>query len=614
MAAFRVGAFRFGAFRFDASLFASISFRFAPRPRALASAAASVRAAPAPTVYANTQLTAALVGRPNVGKSTLFNRLAAAVRGRHAEHPLASPPLTFVRSVVHPLPGVTRDSRRATAALADLLLTVVDTPGLEDAVQPSALPSDHLPPPAADREPASLVSAVAHCPDAAYRRVYARMREATVQAVSNANLILFIVDASAPLTALDHAHAKWLRSCLTPSKNIILVANKCDVAQSEHRAIDAYALGFGDPVLISAEQALGFADLYERIRVLSKSLPGVQTKQQLVEQPVAQQPVQQPTSAVASQPQQLHPEEAAIRESFDDELVITTSARLRERPLDHLITSIIGRPNVGKSTLLNSLVGEERSIVGAAAGITRDAVLCPWRVPFPQSAQPPVWLVDTPGVRAETKVTPDQLERLMVRASLQALRTSHVVVVVIDATESLTRQDVKLLDVVVTEGRAAVLVVNKMDKVDVPNLDQWRAELRYTVDHKLEQLKGIEVVEMSAIHCNKDSSQAQRLYAAVQRTRGRWEKRIPTSALNRFVKGFNERMAVGGGTQGERRNRVGVTKFITQKKIRPPMFRLDGSSAVSINYLRALTNAIRHEFGYEGVPIRVKRPSRRRRR
>ncbi|PXF50014.1 GTPase Der [Gracilariopsis chorda] len=581
------------AFRFARRLTHSTAPRRAP-----VSADASARSAPAPSVYSDTHLTAALVGRPNVGKSTLFNRLAAAVRGRQTDS-RSTPPLTFVRSVVHPLPGVTRDSRHAAAAISDLLLTVVDTPGLEDAVH-NASDQSHRPSLVED-EPASLVNAVAHCSDLAYRRVYASMRDATIRAVAHANLVLFIVDASTPLTALDHAHAKWLRSCLTPKKSLILVANKCDVAQSEHRAIDAYALGFGDPVLISAEQGLGFADLYERIRVLPRSLP-------------VPQPAEATTTQVHSQSERLHPEEAAIRESFDEQLVITTSARLREQPLAQLITSIVGRPNVGKSTLLNRLVGEERSIVGAAAGITRDAVLCHWDTPLRRSDHPPVWLVDTPGVRAEAKVSADQLERLTVRASLQALRNSHVVVVVIDATESLTRQDVKLMDVVVTEGRAAVLVVNKMDKIGPPDLDQWRAELRYSVDHKLEQLKGIEVVEMSAKDWHQDPSQAQRLYAAVQRARGRWEKRIPTSALNRFVKGFNERMAVGGGTQGERRNRIGITKFITQKKIRPPMFRLDGSSAVSMNYLRALTNAIRHEFGYEGVPIRVKRPSRRRRR
>ncbi|KAI0564566.1 50S ribosome-binding GTPase [Gracilaria domingensis] len=424
------------------------------------------------------------------------------------------------------------------------------------------------------------------------------MRDATVSAVQHSNLILFIVDASVGVTALDHAHAKWLRSCLTPQKSIILVANKCDVADSDKRAIEAYQLGFGDPVLISAEQALGFADLYERIRDV----------------PAPPRIEQKPAPQRADSSSDLSEEEAEIRSSFDDELVISTSARLRESPLQQLIVSIIGRPNVGKSTLMNRLVGEERSIVAAAAGVTRDAVLSPWTAEYERSEYPPVWLVDTPGVRGEAKVTSDNLERLMVRASLQALRCSHVVVVVTDAVQSLTRQDVKLLDVVVTEGRAVVLVVNKMDVLHEADMNDWRARLRYEVDSKLEQLKGVEVVEMSAKNWQEDPTQGKRLYDAVQRARGRWEKRVSTSALNRFVKNFNERMSVGGGTRGERRNRIGVTKFITQKKIRPPMFRLDGSSAVSMNYLRALSNAIRHEFGFEGVPIRVKRPSRRQRR
>eukprot|EP00178_Gracilaria_changii_P005872 TRINITY_DN199_c0_g2_i1.p1 TRINITY_DN199_c0_g2~~TRINITY_DN199_c0_g2_i1.p1 ORF type:complete len:585 (-),score=102.98 TRINITY_DN199_c0_g2_i1:6643-8397(-) len=557
--------------------------------------AAGARSAPAPTVYAHTRLTAALVGRPNVGKSTLFNRLAAAVRGRQNDAD-DTPPLAFVRSVVHPLPGITRDSREAAGAVADLLLTVVDTPGLESEIEvhEPVRPAHDVP----FAEGTSIVDAVAHCEHIAYRRVYAQMKAAAIEAVHQSNLILFIIDASVGVTALDHAHAKWLRSVLTPRKSLILVANKCDVCDSDKRAIDAYELGFGDPVLISAEQALGFADLYERIR-------HVPTPPPIERQP--SQPAEHPSS-------HLSPEEAQIRQSFDDELVISTSARLREQPLQRLIVSIIGRPNVGKSTLLNALVGEQRSIVATAAGVTRDAVLCPWRAQYERSDNPPVWLIDTPGVRAESKVNSDNLERLMVRASLQALRSSHVVVVVMEASESLTRQDLKLLDVVITEGRAVVLVVNKMDALHEADLPDWRARLRYDVDNKLEQLKGVEVVEMSAKYWENDRTQGKRLYDAIQRARGRWEKRVPTSALNRFVKNFNERMSVGGGTRGERRNRIGVTKFITQKKIRPPMFRLDGSSAVSMNYLRSLSNAIRHEFGFEGVPIRVKRPSRRKKR
>ncbi|CAN8067381.1 unnamed protein product [Agarophyton chilense] len=555
--------------------------------------ALGTRSGPAPTIYAHTRLTAALVGRPNVGKSTLFNRLAAAVRGRQSDagH---TPPLSFVRSVVHPLPGVTRDSREAAGAVSDLLLNVVDTPGLESAV--SEQEHVNLEQHASFPEGTSLVDAVAHCEHVAYRRVYAHMKTATIDAVKQANLILFIVDASVGVTSLDHAHAQWLRSCLTPQKSIILVANKCDVADSDKRAIDAYELGFGDPVLISAEQALGFSDLYERIRLVPKP-PHIDQKPHFGDS----------TTNLSDQ-------ESEIQRSFDEELVITTSARLQEEPLQQVIVSIVGRPNVGKSTLLNRLVGEQRSIVGAAAGVTRDAVLCPWNALYERPEYPPVWLFDTPGVRAQPKVSADNLERLMVKASLQALRSSHVVVVVIDAIDSLTRQDAKLLDVVVTEGRAVVLVVNKIDTLDQNDISAWRTRLRFDVDNKLEQLKGVEVVEMSAKNWEDDPMQGKRLYEAIQRARERWEKRVPTSALNRFVKGFNERMSVGGGTRGERRNRVGVTKFITQKKIRPPMFRLDGSSAVSVNYLRALGNALRHEFGFEGVPIRVKRPSRRRNR
>lgn len=535
---------------------------------------------------------AALVGRPNVGKSTLFNRLASAVRGRQTDA-LEATPLKFVRSVVHSLPGVTRDPREATGAISDLLFNIVDTPGLEGEVNPLAPTIPNVEPP--PNEEKSLISAIAHCPDVVYRRIYASMQAAAIRAVKQADVIFFIIDVSTGVTELDRAHAKWLRTSLTPEKHLILIANKCDVAQATTNAIDAYSLGFGHPVLLSAEHGLGFADLYEQIRSIRKLLPPKKLE------------------TTPAQAEQFDQGETILRQSFDDELVLTASSRLRELPLPQVITSIVGRPNVGKSTLLNKLIGENRSIVGAAPGITRDALLCQWNIQHKRTDFPPVWLVDTPGVRAEAKVSSEDLERLAVKASLQALRQSHVIICVLDASEPLTQQDVKILDVVVTEGRAVVLVVNKMDKLDIPKMSDWRVQLRYKIDSKLEQLQGVELVEMSAINWEADPKQGLRLYEAVQRARERWEKRVPTSALNRFVKGFNERMSVGGGTRGEKRNRIGVTKFITQKKIRPPMFRLDGSSAVSMNYLRALSNAIRNEFGFLGVPIRVKRPSRRRR-
>lgn len=566
------------------------------RPSRVAPNAQHRRNAPAPALYVDTGLRVALVGRPNVGKSTLFNQLASAVRGRGTDGVANPSPLVFVRSVVDSLPGVTRDPREAVAVLSDLRFTITDTAGLEDAV--SETEGSDAEPSAA--EEVTLVMATAMTDTPVYRSLYRKMEAGTVAAVRDAHVVFYMFDAAHGLTEVDRAIAHWLRTEAS-DKDIVLLANKGDVAGSEGNAIEAYELGFGDPVVVSAEHKLGLADLYTELNA-------VYMRRQ---------------AALESAPAQLvdgegvaPTEEDEVRQLFDDELVLGYNEKVGEEPLRQLVVSIVGRPNVGKSTLLNRLVGEERSLVGPVAGVTRDAVLCEWKLP-PNVDRPddiPVWLVDTAGIRARVKVDNENLERLSVRSSLRALRHSHVVVVLLDSADPLCHQDMKLLDVAITEGRAVVLAVNKMDKLDREDIEDWRLSLRYVVDSKVNALQGVEVVEMSAKDWQNGEAQARRLFGAVQRARGRWEKRIPTSALNRFVTKFNERLSVGGGRiQGEKRNRIGVTKFITQKKIRPPMFRLDGSSAVSMNYLRSLTNAIRKEFGFEGVPIRVKRPSRRKR-
>lgn len=565
------------------------------RPKRVAPSGQPRRNAPAPVLYVDTGLRVALIGRPNVGKSTLFNQLASAVRGRGTDGVANPSPLVFVRSVVDSLPGVTRDPREASAAISDLRFTITDTAGLEDAV------SDHVsdaPEPGTSGE-VSLVTATAMTETPVYRNLYKKMEAGTAAEVRSADMVFFMFDAAHGLTEVDRAIAHWLRKEAV-EKEVLVLANKCDVSGSEAKAIEAYELGLGDPIVLSAEHKLGLGDLYGEVnRVYMKRQ---QTKD------VSSFPLVDGEGVAAT-------EEDELRQSFDDELVIGFGEKVGEEPLRQLVVSIIGRPNVGKSTLLNRLVGEERSLVGPVAGVTRDAVLCEWKLP-PNINRPdeiPVWLVDTAGIRARVKADSENLERLSVRSSLRALRHSHVVVVVLDSADPFCHQDMKLLDVAITEGRAVVIVVNKMDKLETEDIEEWRLSMRYVIDKKVDALQGVEVVEMSAKDWSNGASQARRLFYAVQRAREKWEKRIPTSALNRFVTQFNERLSVGGRIKGEKRNRIGVTKFISQKKIRPPLFRLDGSSAVSMNYLRALTNAIRKEFGFEGVPIRVKRPSRRRR-
>lgn len=569
-------------------------------PRSIRQQRLPSRGDPAPTVYTQTNLKVAIIGRPNVGKSTLFNRLASAVRGRGNEGSANPSPLVFVRSVVDSVPGVTRDPRESSAALSDFLFSVVDTPGLESAVGDPV--SFNVP----DKKKSivGLANASALCDDPIYRDMYRLMEAATVKAVEKADVIFFVVDAADGVTSIDHAISTWLRTALAgSSKQVLVVANKCDVADSEKRVLEAYALGFGDPLVLSAEQGLGFADLYAELDRLFKNVRGDA-------EPI--QSYDNPWKRKEDDPEPHDPELEESRASYDDELVVGCNARPGEEPLQQLVVSIIGRPNVGKSTLINRLAGEERSLVGPTAGVTRDAVLCEWKLSntMVKKGAIPIWLVDTAGVRAQMKVIDEPLELLSVKTSLRALRHSHIVLMIMDAVEPLCQQDMKLLDLVVAHGRAAVLVINKIDQLKEDNMDEWRLGLRYRVDKKVTELAGVEVVEVSAKNWEEDPAQMTRLHAAVERARIRWERRIPTAQLNRFVTRFNERMAVGGGTRSATRNRIGVTKFITQKKIRPPMFRLDGSSAVSMNYLRSLTNAIRLEFGFQGVPVRLKRPSR----
>lgn len=558
-----------------------------PRPVPIAQAR---RNAPAPSVYVETGLRVALVGRPNVGKSTLFNRLASALRGRGSDGAHNPSPLVFVRSVVDPEPGVTRDPRESAAAISDLRFQIIDTAGLEDEVgKTDTVKCDEQ----VGEEGHSLVKVGAHCDMPAYRVLYQRMEKGTVEAVNNSNLVFFVVDAGEGVTEVDRALAAWLKK-EAGNKEVILVANKADKAESHPNVIGSYELGFGDPVVISAEQNLGFVDLYFELNEAYERRKD--RGEGVLDQVVSE-------------------DEKEEANDWDEELILGVGERKGEEPLQQLVVSILGRPNVGKSTLLNRLAGEERSLVGPAAGVTRDAVLCQWKLPdgVETPDKIPVWLVDTAGIRNKAKVGTGNLERLSVRASMRALRHSHVVVVVLDSKEPLCHQDMKILDVALTEGKALVLVVNKMDTLDVSDMAHWRERLQYEINHKASGFKGVEVVEMSAKEWGDGVGQPKKLFEAVQRARESWEKKITTAALNRFITSFNDRISVGKGFPGAKRNRIGTAKFITQKKIRPPMFRLDGSAAVSLNYLRMLSNAIREEFGFHGVPIRVKRPSRRKR-
>jgi GTPase len=559
--------------------------------RLLSSAARRPRAAAAaPT---DTGLVLAAVGRANVGKSTLFNRLARGAPG------------PFVPSVVAAQPGVTRDARRARAAVGGLAFDLVDTAGLEEAPgagggrRRAGAEVDTAAAAGAGATRETLLAVGALDPDKVYRELYRGMAAATVAAVRAADAAVFVIDASLGVTAVDLAIARWLRA-VRGGGGVVLVANKCDMADARAGCADALALGFGEPIPVSAEHNIGLDGVYAAVRDLHQA--------RLAGLPPSPPPLPAPP-AVASEREAAEEDDEYGDE--DGELLFDPDF-VRDPPITRLAVSLIGRPNVGKSSLLAALTGRDGALVSPAAGVTRDAVLVEWAPRGP--AADPLCLVDTAGIRARASLRAAPVEQLSVQASLRALRLSHVAVLVVDANDGLTDQDVKIAHVAITEGRAVVLAVNKMDCVrGRGEADALRELIACKVRTSLHHIAGVEVVEMSTRDWPATGvTQAAQLYGAIQRARRRWERRIPTSALTRYVTRFNETTAVG--MSGAKRGRRGTTKFISQKKTRPPMFRLDGSSAVSENYIRALTNGIRAEFGLEGVPIRVKRPSRRQRR
>lgn len=434
--------------------------------------------------------TVAIIGRPNVGKSTLFNRLV----GRRL-------------ALVDDLPGVTRDRREGEARLGDLSFTVIDTPGLEEA------------------NAASLAG---------------RMVEQTKAAIAGADAILFLIDARAGLLPADRVFADLVRKSGKPA---ILVANKSEGHGGEAGALESYALGFGEPVALSAEHGEGLSDLYQALR--------------------------------AALPEQTdHVEEEA-------EGGETT------RPIR---VAVVGRPNAGKSTLVNRLLGEERLLTGPEAGITRDsiAVDLDWRGTAFK-------VYDTAGMRRRARVE-EKLEKLSVADALNAIRFAEVVVLLMDAAHAFEEQDLRIADLVEREGRALVIGMNKWDRKE----DAGRAigKLRGEADHWLPQVKGVPIVAVSGL----TGEGLDRLMLAVADAYAVWNKRVPTSALNRWfeeVTSANPPPAVSG-----RRLRL---NYITQAKTRPPSFVVfcTRADAVPDSYLRYLVNSLRESFDLPGTPIRI---------
>src|ERR1700728_804839 len=437
--------------------------------------------------------TVTIVGRPNVGKSTLFNRL---VRRRLA--------------LVDDQPGVTRDRREGDARLGDLAFKVIDTAGLEDAER---------------------------------KTLSARIQEQTAAAMKQADAVLFVIDAREGATPTDRAFADLVRRAAKPT---IVVANKSESRAGQAGAFESYALGLGDPVAISAEHGEGMADLYDALRAVM--------------------PEQEPQNDAEEEP---------------------SAAPVEDKPIR---IAVVGRPNTGKSTLINRLIGEDRLLTGPEAGITRDsiAVDLAWR-----GRQFRVH--DTAGMRRRARIE-EKLEKLSVADALNAIRFAEVVIVLIDSQTPFEEQDIRIADLVEREGRAIVIAVNKWDLVErEPGaLSRLRAE----VDRILPQIKGTPVVTLSA----RNGDGLDRLMEGVLQSYAVWNRRVPTAALNRFLAraiSANPPPAISG-----RRLRL---DYITQPKSRPPTFVLFASRANVLpeTYRRYLVNEMREDFSLPGTPIRL---------
>jgi GTP-binding protein len=435
--------------------------------------------------------TIAIVGRPNVGKSTLFNRLA----GKRL-------------ALVDDQPGLTRDRREAEANLGGCDITLIDTAGLE----------------------------------AGSEGLTARMRKQTEAAIVEADLIVFLIDARAGVVSADKMFAELVRNS---GKPVILAANKCEGRAAEGGLYEAYELGLGEPLPISAEHGLGVGELSEAI-------------------------------GQACTPATGHAERPSEQAEAED--------------LRPLRIAIVGRPNVGKSTLVNALLGEERMITGPEAGITRDSIASP--LSFDGR---PLLLFDTAGLRRKMRVE-GRAEELSVSDALKAIRFAEVVVLLLDAEHPFEKQDLQIADLVAEEGRALVIAVNKWDLVREP--EKRLKELRETCRRLLPQVRGVSLVPVSALA----GSGLDKLMHAVLEVDRLWNIRLPTHALNQWLMGAldaHSPPAVSG-----RRLKL---RYITQANARPPTFVLFCSRPKDLpdSYVRYLVNGLRESFNMPGVPIRL---------
>lgn len=453
--------------------------------------------------------TAAIVGRPNVGKSTLFNRLA----GRKL-------------ALVDDVPGVTRDRRVHPAKLYDLRFDIIDTAGLEDA-------------------PAASLAG--------------RMRSQTEAAIAGSDIVLFLIDARSGITPDDRTFADLVRKA---GKPVVLVANKAEARGAEAGMLEGWELGLGEPIPISAEHGQGLPDLREAIIAAAGEERALAEDEEV---PVEEAPL--------------------VGEDVDD--VEDIPAYDTTKPMR---IAVVGRPNAGKSTLINTLLGEERLLTGPEAGITRDSISVDWEWRGRR-----IKLFDTAGMRRKSRVQ-EKLEKLSVADGLRAVRFAEVVVVLFDATIPFEKQDLQIADLVVREGRALVIGFNKWDRIDNPQ--QLLAELREKTERLLPQVRGVLAVPISA----ETGRGLDKLMDAVMKAHEVWNRRVSTGRLNRWLEAVlahHPPPAVSG-----RRLKI---KYLTQVKTRPPGFVVSCSrpDAMPASYTRYLINGLRTDFDMPGTPIRM---------